>query len=196
MAKRLMDFLVSFIGLLLLSPFFLMIALWIIVDSKGPALYRQQRVGKGGRLFSLMKFRTMKVDADKSTAITVGQRDPRITRTGYFLRKYKIDELPQLINVLKGEMSLVGPRPELKRFVDLYSPQQREVIKVKPGITDYASIAFRNENELLEGKQDPLDFYIREIMPQKLTLNRQYIRNQSLWLDLKIIFKTVFFIFR
>lgn len=191
-----MDFLVSFIGLLLLSPFFLMIALWIIVDSKGPALYRQQRVGKGGRLFSLMKFRTMKVDADKSTAITVGQRDPRITRTGYFLRKYKIDELPQLINVLKGEMSLVGPRPELKRFVDLYSPQQREVIKVKPGITDYASIAFRNENELLEGKQDPLDFYIREIMPQKLTLNRQYIRNQSLWLDLKIIFKTVFFIFR
>lgn len=194
--KRLIDFLVSFIGLLLLLPFFLIIACWIVLDSKGSIFYQQQRVGRGGALFRLMKFRTMNIDADKFTAITVGQRDPRITRAGYFLRKYKLDELPQLINVLKGEMSLVGPRPELEKFVKLYNAEQRKVIEVKPGITDYASIQFRNENELLEGKADPVDFYILEIMPVKLKLNLEYIRDQSVWGDVKIIFMTLFSIFR
>ncbi len=196
MIKRLVDFLVSFIGLLLLSPFFLTIALWIALDSRGSVFYWQHRVGKGGKLFSLVKFRTMKTDADKFTAITVGQRDPRITRAGYFLRKYKLDELPQLLNVLKGEMSLVGPRPEIEKFVVLYDQEQQKVISVKPGITDYASIEFRNENQLLEGKPDPVDFYIREIMPVKLKLNLEYIRDQSLWVDIKIIFRTIFLIFK
>lgn len=138
----------------------------------------------------------MHLDADKLTAITVGKRDPRITRIGYYLRKYKLDELPQLLNVLKGEMSLVGPRPELKKFVDLYNQEQCEVITVRPGITDLASIEYRNENEMLHGKADPIDFYIHEIMPLKLELNRHYIRNQSLGLDLKIIFTTFFSIFK
>lgn len=138
----------------------------------------------------------MHVHADKLTAITVGARDPRITRVGIYLRKYKVDELPQLINVLKGEMSLVGPRPELEKFVKLYDEQQLMVLDVKPGITDYASIQFRNENELLEGKADPIDFYIREIMPVKLKLNLTYIREQSIWVDLKVIFRTVFLIFK
>ncbi len=196
MVKRFIDFSVSFVGLLFLFPFFLTIGLWVILDSKGSIFYVQERVGKGGLLFMLVKFRTMRIDADKFTAITVGQRDPRVTRAGYFLRKYKVDELPQLINVLKGEMSLVGPRPELEKFVKLYDHEQRNVIRVKPGISDYASIQFRNENQLLEGKSDPVDFYIREIMPVKLRLNLEYIRDQSFLVDLKIIFKTIFLIFK
>jgi len=136
----------------------------------------------------------MRMGADKSTAITVGNRDPRITRTGYYLRKFKLDELPQLINVLLGTMSLVGPRPELKKFVDLYSIEQRRVIEVKPGITDYASIEFRNENELLEGKSDPIDYYIHEIMPIKLNLNLKYIESRSFWIDLKIIGQTIWLV--
>ena len=138
----------------------------------------------------------MRINADKAAAITIGERDSRITSVGYWLRKFKIDELPQLINVWKGEMSLVGPRPEVKKFVDLYSDQQREVLTAKPGITDFASIEFRNENKLLEGKEDPIDFYIREIMPVKLALNLKYIRSQSFWLDIRIIFQTVFSIFK
>ncbi len=181
---------------MLLLPFFLLIGLIIKLTSKGPIFYLQQRVGKGGKLFKLFKFRTMRVDADKHTAITVGARDPRITNVGYYLRKYKIDELPQLINVLMGTMSLVGPRPELKKFVDLYNSEQVKVISVKPGITDYASIEFRNENELLAGKSDPIDYYIREIMPVKLALNLQYITEQSLWTDIKIIMSTIWLIFR
>jgi lipopolysaccharide/colanic/teichoic acid biosynthesis glycosyltransferase len=156
MTKRTLDLLVSGFGLTLLLPFFLLIGLIIKLTSKGPIFYLQQRVGKGGKLFKLFKFRTMRVDADKYMAITVGARDARITTVGYYLRKYKIDELPQLINVLIGNMSLVGPRPELKKFVDLYNAEQVKVISVKPGITDYASIEFRNENELLEGKPDPV----------------------------------------
>ncbi len=181
---------------MLLLPFFLLIGLIFKLTSKGPIFYLQQRVGKGGKLFKLFKFRTMRVDADKQTAITVGARDARITTVGYYLRKYKIDELPQLINVFMGNMSLVGPRPELKKFVDLYNVEQAKVISVKPGITDYASIEFRNENELLEGKPDPIDYYVREIMPAKLALNLQYIREQSLWTDLKIITSTIWLIFR
>lgn len=194
MSKRLFDLLFSFLGLLLLSPFFLLIAILIKLDSSGPVFYLQHRVGRDGKLFKLFKFRTMRTGADKSTAITVGTRDPRITRIGYYLRKFKLDELPQLINVLLGTMSLVGPRPELKKFVDLYSMEQRKVIEVKPGITDYASIEFRNENELLEGKPDPIEFYIREIMPVKLNLNLKYIETRSFWVDFKIISKTIWLI--
>ncbi len=194
MAKRIIDFLASFIGLVLLFPFFLVIGIWIKLDSAGPVFYLQERVGKNRKLFKLFKFRTMHTNADKLTAITVGARDPRITSLGYYLRKYKVDELPQLINVFNGTMSLVGPRPELEKFVKLYNAEQLNVITVKPGITDYASIEFRNENEMLEGKDDPIDFYIREIMPVKLKLNLRYIEDHSLWVDLKIILKTIFLI--
>jgi len=194
MIKRIFDLLISAFGLLLLLPFFIIIALFISLDSTGPVFYLQERVGQGGKLFKLFKFRTMRTGADKLTAITVGNRDPRITRLGYYLRKFKVDELPQLINVFLGSMSLVGPRPELKKFVDLYSPEQRRVIEVKPGITDYASIEFRNENELLEGKPDPIEFYMREIMPVKLNLNLKYIETRSFWVDLKIIAQTLWLI--
>lgn len=196
MAKRLLDLVVSAVGLVILAPFFLLFAVAIKVDSRGPVFYLQERVGKGGTLFRLFKFRTMRVGADKATAITVGQRDPRITSVGHFLRRFKLDELPQLINVLKGEMSLVGPRPELKRFVDIYQGDQRKVIEVTPGITDYASLEFRNENELLEGKPDPLDFYTKEILPKKLELNLKYIREQSFWTDVRIIVLTIVHIFK
>ena len=181
--------------MIILSPFFLLITLTVRVDSAGPAFYLQERIGKGGKVFRLFKFRTMHVHADRLTAITVGARDPRITNVGYYLRKFKIDELPQLINVIRGDMSLVGPRPELKKFVDLYSSEQRKVLTVRPGITDPASIKFRNENELLEGKNDPIQYYINEIMPQKLSLNLEYLKNRSMAFDLKIIFLTVFSIF-
>lgn len=196
MAKRAFDFLSAVLGLILLFPFFLLIGLLIKFDSAGPVFYLQERVGEKGKLFNLFKFRTMRMGADKSTAITVGNRDPRITRFGYYLRKFKVDELPQLINVVIGNMSLVGPRPELKKFVDLYSSEQRKVIEVKPGITDYASIKFRNENELLAGKTDPVEFYIEQIMPVKLELNLKYIQNQSFLLDIKIIYQTIISIFK
>jgi lipopolysaccharide/colanic/teichoic acid biosynthesis glycosyltransferase len=194
--KRLFDLLFSAFGLLLLSPFFILIALLIKLDSKGPVFYLQSRVGQGGRQFSLFKFRTMYIGADRGHAITVGQRDPRITRVGFYLRKFKLDELPQLFNVLAGTMSLVGPRPEVKKFVDLYTPEQQQVLTIKPGITDYASIEFRNENELLAGKPDPIDFYIREIMPIKLALNLKYLQTQSFWGDLVIILRTLVSIFK
>lgn len=194
--KRFFDFLVSSLGLLILTPFFILIAILIKLDSKGPVFYLQSRVGQGGQQFKLFKFRTMYIGADRGNAITVGQRDPRITRAGYYLRKFKLDELPQLLNVLAGTMSLVGPRPEVKKFVDLYTPEQHQVLTIKPGITDYASIEFRNENELLAGKPDPIDFYIREIMPVKLALNLKYLQSQSFWGDLVIIFRTLVSIFR
>lgn len=190
--KRVFDFVAALLGLLILSPFFLIAALLIKLDSAGPVFFLQERVGINGAIFKLFKFRTMVTDAYKGAAITVGKHDSRITRVGSFLRKFKLDELPQLINVVLGEMSLVGPRPEVKKFVDLYTTEQREVLSIKPGITDYASIQFRNENELLEGKPDPIDFYIREIMPVKLKLNLEYIQNRSFFGDLGIIFKTVF----
>ncbi len=189
--KRLFDFLLSAIGLLVLSPLFLLIMLIVKLESRGPAFYIQQRVGRGGVPFNLVKFRTMRTDADKYNAITVGSRDPRITRVGYILRKYKIDELPQLINVVRGDMSLVGPRPELKKFVDLYTPEQRLVLSVRPGITDLASLQFRNENALLEGKEDPIKFYIEEIMPVKLAISLKYVQSRSFRLDLMIILRTV-----
>lgn len=196
MVKRTVDFLSSIIGLIVLSPFFLVIGLLVKIDSRGPVFYLQERVGREVKPFKLFKFRTMHVDADKYAAITVGARDPRITSVGFYLRKYKIDELPQLINVFNGTMSLVGPRPELKKFVDLYSDEQKKVLSVRPGLTDFASIQFRSENELLEGKPDPIDFYIREIMPVKLEMNLKYIRNQSLVTDLQILLKTILHIIK
>ena len=189
--KRLFDIVCSTLGLLVLLPAFVIVVTLIKIESPGPGLYTQQRVARGGKMFNLFKFRTMHANADKLTAITVGARDPRITRIGYYLRKYKIDELPQLINVVRGDMSLVGPRPELKKFVDLYTPEQREVLTVRPGITDFASLEFRNENELLEGKEDPIKYYVDEILPAKLALSLRYVRTRSFLLDIKIILRTI-----
>lgn len=189
--KRLMDIVISGCALLVLWPLLLLIALAIKLDDPGPVFYRQVRVGRGGREFRIFKFRTMVVDADKKgLAITVG-RDSRITRVGAFLRKTKLDELAQLLNVLAGEMSFVGPRPEVPKYVGLYTPYQRQVLLVRPGITDYASIAYRNENDLLEGAQDPERLYIEEIMPAKIELNMKYLHEISPLADLRLIFQTV-----
>jgi len=196
MIKRVIDIIGSFIGLLVLLPVYLLVAIAIKLDSSGPVLYRQERVGRGGVPFRLFKLRTMHVNADRMQIITVGERDTRITSVGFFLRRFKLDELPQLINVLKGEMSLVGPRPELKKFTDLYSPDQRRVLAVRPGITDPASIHFRNENEMLEGKPDPIAYYVNEILPVKLSLNMKYLQDRSTLKDLRIIFMTALSIFK
>ena len=191
MGKRLFDIFFSLIGLIILIIPFLIISLLIAFDSKGGVFYKQIRVGKNGVDFKLLKFRTMQTDADKAGLLTVGGRDNRITKIGYGLRKYKIDELPQLINVLLGDMSLVGPRPEVRKYVDLYTNEQQRVLSVKPGITDYASIEYSNENELLGQSENPEQIYIHEIMPAKLKLNLKYISEQGVGTDLKIIFKTI-----
>ena len=195
MAKRLFDIVSSGIGLLCLAPVFVVMAIWIKLDSRGPVFYRQTRVGRYGRDFRIFKFRSMRVGSDKGRQMTVGERDPRITRSGYFIRRYKIDELPQLINVFLGDMSIVGPRPEVRKYVDLYSEEQRKVFQVRPGITDLASIKYRNENELLSQVDDPDTYYIDVIMPDKLAINLEYIRHQSFMGDIKIIFNTLFKIF-
>ena len=187
---RFCDIVLSCLGLLLLSPLFVVVAVWIVIDNPGPIFYRQMRVGKDGKDFGLLKFRSMRVGADKSSLITIGEHDSRITRAGYYIRKYKLDELPQLWNVLVGDMSLVGPRPEVRKYVDLYTPEQMKVLSVRPGLTDYASIRYVNENALLAASDDPEQTYIHEIMPDKLALNLKYIQEQSLWVDLKIILKT------
>lgn len=163
----------------------------IKLTSKGPIFYKQKRVGLNGNEFSILKFRTMKIGSDKSGLLTVGNRDNRITSIGYYLRKFKFDELPQLFNVFFGEMSLVGPRPEVQKYVDLYDPDDLSVLSVKPGITDYASIHFRNENEILKNSDNPEMEYIKVIMPKKLSLNKKYIKEKSLLTDLKIIYKTI-----
>lgn len=189
---RLIDFIASLLGLILLLPIFLIIAIWIKMDDrKGAVFYKQTRVGKDGIDFGLYKFRSMYADSDRLGLITVGGRDPRITRSGFYIRKYKLDELPQLINVLIGDMSMVGPRPEVRRYVDLYNEEQRRVLNVRPGITDYASIEYLDENELLAKSSDPDRTYIEEIMPAKISLNMKYINNPSLSEYLKIIFKTI-----
>lgn len=187
---RFCDIVFSFFGLLLLSPLFLIVALWIVIDNPGPIFYRQQRVGKDGHDFGLLKFRSMRVGADKMSLITIGDHDPRVTRAGYYIRKYKLDELPQLWNVFIGDMSLVGPRPEVRRYVDLYTAEQRQVLAVRPGITDYASIEYIDENRLLAQSSDPDKTYIEEIMPAKIALNMRYINHQSLGEYFKIIFLT------
>lgn len=190
--KRFFDIFASCLGLLVLCPLFLFLALWIKFDSKGPVFYKQLRVGRHNRDFLLYKFRSMRIGSDRLGLITVGGHDPRITRSGYFIRKYKLDELPQLINVLKGDMSLVGPRPEVRKYVDLYSREQLHVLDVRPGITDLASIRYRNENEILGGVDDPERYYREVILPDKLGINLDYVRKCSFWFDIKIIFKTFF----
>ena len=191
-AKRAMDIVLSAAALCVLWPVLLLIALAIVVDDPGPVFYRQVRVGRGGKPFRIFKFRTMVVDADKkSLSITVG-RDSRITRVGAFLRRTKLDELAQLLNVLCGQMSFVGPRPEVPRYVELYTPYQRQVLLVRPGITDYASIAYRNENDLLAGADDPERMYIETIMPDKIELNMKYLREISPLTDVRLMLRTVF----
>lgn len=191
MLKRLFDILLSLIGLLLLSPVFAVISIFILVDSKGGIFFKQSRVGKGEKDFSLFKFRTMRENSENAGLLTIGARDNRVTPVGFYLRKYKLDELPQLINVLLGDMSLVGPRPEVRKYVDMYDSEQKKVLSVKPGITDYASIEYSSENELLAGKSDPEDFYISVVMPEKLKLNLKYIREANLFTDIKIIIRTL-----
>ena len=190
MLKRLFDLMITIPMLLLVSPFLLIIALLIKLGSNGPVFYMQTRVGLNSRDFKIFKFRTMRVNADKAGLLTVGGRDPRVTPIGYFLRKYKLDELPQLLNVLNGSMSLVGPRPEVRKYVDLYSIEQLKVLIVKPGITDYASIEYSEENDLLALSSDPEKTYIDDIMPAKLLLNHKYIDEISLLTDFKIILRT------
>lgn len=191
MGKRLFDIFFSLLGLVILFVPLLFIAILISLDSRGGIFYKQIRVGKDGTDFNLLKFRSMKTDADKAGLLTIGGRDNRITNIGYSLRKYKIDELPQLINVLLGDMSLVGPRPEVRKYVDLYNSEQKQVLSVKPGITDYASIEYSNENEILGKAENPEEVYINEIMPAKLKLNLKYIEEQGIATDLKIIFRTI-----
>jgi lipopolysaccharide/colanic/teichoic acid biosynthesis glycosyltransferase len=190
MLKRLFDIFFSLAGILILLPFFIVIAICIVIDSRGGVFYSQERIGRGGAAFRLLKFRSMYSHADQAGLLTVGERDGRITRTGYFIRKYKIDEFPQLINVLKGEMSIVGPRPEVKKYVDMYSEEQRKVLSVRPGLTDYASIEYSRESELLGKAADPEKVYVEEVMPAKLALNMNYIREKNLLTDVKIIFRT------
>lgn len=187
---RLCDILFSLIGILLLLPLWLVVSLWIVLDDPGPVFYRQQRVGKDGKDFYLLKFRSMRIGADKMSLITIGERDPRVTRAGYYLRKYKLDELPQLWNVFIGDMSLVGPRPEVRRYVDTYTDEQRRVLSVRPGITDYASIEYIDENAILAKADDPDKTYIEQIIPAKIALNMRYINHRTIGEYLKIIFLT------
>ena len=191
MLIRLLDIVLSLLGLIFLLPIFLILAVWIKFDSQGSIFFRQIRVGKDGRDFRIYKFRTMIVNAEKMGIITIGERDPRITNSGYFLRKYKLDELPQLINVLKGEMSFVGPRPEVRKYVEMYNQEQLKILTVKPGITDYASIEYINEDEILGKSSDPEKTYIEEIMPQKIKYNMKYINNKTMIEYFKIIFLTI-----
>lgn len=188
--KRIFDLLASFFGLILLSPLFVLIAIWISIESPGGPFYFQERVGKHGKPFRLFKFRSMRKGSDRKGLLTVG-KDPRITRSGVFIRKYKIDELPQLINVFIGNMSLVGPRPEVQKYVDLYTKEQQQVLSVKPGITDWASIKYKDENALLGASENPEETYIQQIMPDKLGINLDYIQNRSFRMDLMIIIQTI-----
>lgn len=191
MLKRSFDVFFSFCGLVILSPVLMIIAIMVKTDSKGPVIYKQERVGRSGKIFRVFKFRSMKQDSDRKGHLTVGGKDPRITKTGYYLRKYKLDELPQLINVLKGEMSFVGPRPEVIKYVQLYDDNQKKVLNVRPGITDVASIKYRNENELLENSDNPEQYYINEIMTDKLKMNLDYINDRSFFKDIRVILNTI-----
>ena len=188
--KRFLDFSCSLLALIVLAPLWLLIALAIVLESRGGVLYRQSRVGRDDRDFTLYKFRTMRTGSDKKGLLTVGDRDSRVTKVGYFLRKYKLDEFPQLFNIIKGDMSIVGPRPEVRKYVDLYTPEQRQVLTVRPGLTDYASIRYVHESEILARSDNPEQTYIDEVMPAKLALNLEYIQHQSLKEDFKLIFQT------
>ena len=190
MLKRIFDIILSLFGLIILLPFMLIIAIFIKLDSKGTVFFKQVRVTKNGREFKIFKYRTMRVGSDKYSQITVG-KDDRITKIGSFLRKYKLDEIPQLINVLIGDMSLVGPRPEVPKYVALYTDEQKEILKVRAGITDYASIEFSNENDLLALEEDPEKAYIEKIMPKKIELNKKYLSEISVLTDIRIILLTI-----
>ena len=188
--KRVFDVIASGLGLIVLSPLFLVLAIWIKLDSKGPVFYRQVRVGYKNKDFRIFKFRSMRVGADKGSLVTIGGHDPRVTRSGYFIRKFKFDELPQLINVFLGDMSLVGPRPEVRHYVDYWTPEQMHVLDVRPGITDPASIKFRNENELMEKAEEPEKDYIEVIMQEKIKLYLEYVEKHSFLYDIGLIFMT------
>ncbi len=188
--KRVFDVIASGLGLIVLSPLFLVLAVWIKLDSKGPVFYRQVRVGWKNKDFRIFKFRSMRVGSDKGSLVTIGGHDPRVTRSGYVIRKFKFDELPQLINVFIGDMSLVGPRPEVRHYVDYWTPEQMHVLDVRPGITDPASIKFRNENELMEQAEDPEKYYIEVIMQEKIKLYLEYVEKHNFLYDLGLIFKT------
>lgn len=189
--KRLFDILASGFGLMCLSPLFAVLAVWIKCDSPGPVFYRQVRVGRGNKDFRIFKFRSMRVGSDKKGLITVGGHDPRVTRSGYYIRKYKLDEFPQLINVFIGDMSLVGPRPEVRKYVDMYTPEQLRVLDVRPGITSLASLRYRNENELLAQAEDPDRCYVEKVMPDKLAIDLEYVPKANLLTDIKLIFATI-----
>jgi lipopolysaccharide/colanic/teichoic acid biosynthesis glycosyltransferase len=188
--SRLLDVFLSLLGIIILLPLLIIIYLLIVIESKESGLYLQKRVGKDGVDFILFKFRSMRVGSDKKGFITIGGRDPRLTKIGATLRSLKLDELPQLFNVLLGEMSLVGPRPEVRKYVNMYTPEQKQVLSVRPGITDYASIEYVDENNILEKSSDPEKSYIDKIMPHKISLNMKYINNQSVKEYFKIIFLT------
>ena len=190
MLKRIFDITLSLFGLIILLPFMLIIAILIKIDSKGAVFFKQIRVTKNGKEFKIFKYRTMRVGSDKYSQITVG-KDGRITKIGSFLRKYKLDEIPQLINVLIGDMSLVGPRPEVPKYVALYTDEQKEILKVRAGITDYASIEFSDENDLLASEEEPEKAYIEKIMPKKIELNKKYLSETSVLTDIRIILLTI-----
>jgi len=189
--KRFVDIVLSAFVLICFLPLGLILMLFISLESKGGPFFLQQRVGQNGKLFNLIKFRSMRINADQGSQITIGNKDPRITRTGYFIRRFKLDEFPQFVNVIKGDMSIVGPRPEVPYYVSKYSIEQREILKFRPGITDYASIAYFNENEILAKAKDPQSAYLKEIMPAKIALNQRYLNQPSIGKDLHIIFLTV-----
>lgn len=190
-AKRTFDIVSSSIGLALLSPVFVVVGILILLDSKGGVFYRQIRVGKNVEDFTLYKFRTMYVHENDQQMLTMGDHDARITKVGYWLRKYKLDELPQLLSVLRGHMSFVGPRPQVRKWVNLYNDDQLMVLSVKPGITDWVSIRFANEGELLAQYEDPEKFYIKELIHLKVAQNLEYINKNDFWTDLKIILLTI-----
>jgi len=190
--KRLFDIVFSLLGLLLVLPLFVYIAIRVKLDSEGPLLYGSKRIGKGGKLISVYKFRTMYIDADKmSSSPSAGDDDPRITKYGNTLRSHKLNELPQLINVLKGDMSFVGPRPEVPQYVEMFTDEEKAILEVRPGITDYASVRFHNEGEILAGSPDPDRTYEEEIRPEKLRLQLKYVRSNSIWVDFGILCKTM-----
>lgn len=190
MLKRTFDVIASGLGLICLSPLFVFLAVWIKTDSKGPVFYRQTRVGKDNKNFRIYKFRSMRPDSDKMGLITVGGHDPRVTRSGYYIRKYKLDEFPQLINVFLGDMSLVGPRPEVRKYVEMYDENQMRILSVRPGITSLASIRYRNENEILAESENPDETYIKVVMPCKLAIDLEYVDKASFVNDIKLIFST------
>jgi len=194
--KRLFDVVAAFLALVLLAPVMFLLAVAVVVSSPGGAFFRQTRVGRHGHTFQLLKFRSMRPGSEAGGQITVGARDPRITGIGHFLRRTKLDELPQLINIVKGDMSVVGPRPEVPRYVALYTAEQRAVLSVRPGLTSMASIAYINENEVLGRSSEPERAYVEEVMPAKLALDLHYVRERSLALDLHIIAATILRIVR